>query len=471
MSLNWCEIDQILEELPIVGCHIQKVTQPTYNSLVMELYRPGGGFTLMISLAQAKTRLHKVEKPKKGGVKLQRFAQFLRSRIKGGKIVKATQLGRERIVELQVSRAGEQTTLWIRLWSGAANIIATDESMKILDAFYRRPNRGECSGGYFDPSTVTPANPNVIFTSRFDPESKSEIYPVNELVCTHYDKITNEEEIATLSARVRRTLEQRESYLLTTINTLKKQLINQNEPDRQKEIGDLLTTNLHLIRQGERWITVEDYYNDNQLLQIELSPSHSPEENAQRYYTSASRRRKTLQHSNEQLENLSSQLEEVRRQTEQLLVTPDIAYLKNYLESNSSKATEKLDQGSPGLRFTSNGFTIHVGRTAKENDALLRKHVKGNDTWLHVRDYPGAYVFIKSIPGKSIPLETLLDAGNLSIYYSKRRNSQRGDLYYTKVKYLRRAKGGKLGTVIPTQEKNLSVTIDKERLRRLQTLR
>ena len=108
-----------------------------------------------------------------------------------------------------------------------------------------------------------------------------------------------------------------------------------------------------------------------------------------------------------------------------------------------------------------------MGRGAKENDELLRHHVKGNDFWLHARDYPGGYIFIKNIKGKSIPLETLLDAGNLAVFYSKGKNSGKGEVYYTQVKYLRRTKTGKTGLVIPTQEKNLSITVDDRRLKKI----
>jgi predicted ribosome quality control (RQC) complex YloA/Tae2 family protein len=108
-----------------------------------------------------------------------------------------------------------------------------------------------------------------------------------------------------------------------------------------------------------------------------------------------------------------------------------------------------------------------VGRTAKENDELLRKYTKGNDYWLHSRDTPGAYVFIKSMKQKSVPLEVLLDAGNLALHFSKAKSAGKCDLYYTRVKYLRRAKNGKLGLVIPTQEKNLSIMLDEKRLSRL----
>ena len=113
---------------------------------------------------------------------------------------------------------------------------------------------------------------------------------------------------------------------------------------------------------------------------------------------------------------------------------------------------------------------IYVGRDANENDELLRHYVKGDDLWLHTRDFPGGYVFVKARKGKTVPLEILLDAGNLAVYYSKARKNTKVDLYYTHVKYLRRAKNGPKGLVLPTQEKNLCITPDKERLSRLDAL-
>jgi len=119
---------------------------------------------------------------------------------------------------------------------------------------------------------------------------------------------------------------------------------------------------------------------------------------------------------------------------------------------------------NPGLQFESNNYTILVGRNSKESDKLLRKYVKGNDSWLHVRDFPGSHVFIKNKAKKSIPLEVLLDAANLALHFSKAKNSSSADLYVTQVKYLRRSKHGLLGSVIPTQEKNLHIKLDPERI-------
>jgi predicted ribosome quality control (RQC) complex YloA/Tae2 family protein len=129
------------------------------------------------------------------------------------------------------------------------------------------------------------------------------------------------------------------------------------------------------------------------------------------------------------------------------------------------------DRKRPGLSFRRNDWLIIVGRDASENDALLRHHVKGRDMWLHVRDFSGSYVFIKQRSGKTVPLDILLDAGNLALFYSKARNSGEADLFYTEVKFLRRAKNGPKGLVIPTQEKNLRIKADPERLRELERCR
>ena len=60
-----------------------------------------------------------------------------------------------------------------------------------------------------------------------------------------------------------------------------------------------------------------------------------------------------------------------------------------------------------------------------------------------------------------------MDAANLAIFFSKARGQKVCDLYYTQVKYLRRAKNGPLGLVIPTQEKNLNIKFEQNRINNL----
>ncbi len=84
MSLNWKEIDLILNELDLTDALIQKIRQPDFKSLLLDLYKPGNSFPLLINLSQGNVRLHKLTGNMPGKVTLQRFAQFLRSAIRPG---------------------------------------------------------------------------------------------------------------------------------------------------------------------------------------------------------------------------------------------------------------------------------------------------------------------------------------------------------------------------------------------------
>lgn len=475
MSLNWKEIDLILDELQLENSSIQKIRQPNFRTLILDLYAPGKRQSLFISLAQGKTRLHRLTASFKNQVPLQRFAQFLRARVKGGKIMAAEQIAGERIVCLTVQRGGESTYLYLRLWGGAANIIAADRQHTILDAFYRRPKRKEVSGEYFNPYELIESSKggqaqsakHDKFTVRQHPESMS----FNEFIEHEYFDIEVDQELAGVTERAEALLSKQLSNIETKLSELNEKRYNSEELEGLKQTGDLIMANLHQIEAGSQWVKLSDFYHDNAPVEIELNPKASPQQNGEAYYEKYRKAKRQRAHLEEELENLEQSRRQLQKQAEQLFNIQEPAErlqaLREFIEQYTPKKGEKPAAAAPGLRFQSGPFTLLAGRTAKENDELLRRYVRGNDYWLHTRDYPGGYVFIKYIAGKSVPLETLLDAANLALHYSKGRSAGKAELYYTQVKYLRRAKEGKQGLVIPTQEKNLSIELDEKRVQRL----
>ena len=68
MSLNWREIDAILQELTIADCHIQKIRQPDFSSLVLDLFGQRLRYPLYICLAQNQTRIHRLTRRVKNEV-------------------------------------------------------------------------------------------------------------------------------------------------------------------------------------------------------------------------------------------------------------------------------------------------------------------------------------------------------------------------------------------------------------------
>ncbi len=115
--------------------------------------------------------------------------------------------------------------------------------------------------------------------------------------------------------------------------------------------------------------------------------------------------------------------------------------------------------------YSSDQLMIWIGRSQADNLALTFKHARGNDLWMHVRGRPGAHVIIPVISGKSVPLETLLDAAVLTLYYSGGETWGKTEVDYTFKKYVRRIKDS--NEVSYTHNKTLLITPDPTRLKRL----
>ncbi len=469
MSLNWKEIDKILEELPLAGSLIRNIYQPEHHSLVLELYNRGQKFKLYISLLTGATRLHTLTRKLKNPSKPPRFVSFLRAHIKNGKIISAYQLGKERIIKIRISRYDKEIILWIRLWGGSANIIATDETGNILDAHYRRPKRGEITGGFYNPEVEINENPKT-------QETKHE-YTVRELegAGTFNEKVEQfyfQKEYETKKEELRKSIQQqlniRENKILSTIEKLESKIANYENFERYKQLGDIIMSSIHKIKKGDKWLKTEDFFNNNKEITINLDPRLTPEENAELFYKKYKKSKTGLSKLKEEIEIQRNNLKNIKHNMKLVKSEEiDISKLTSLKKEQDKKAKKAQHSDETGLIFNSNGFIIRVGRNARENDELLRHYARGNDFWFHARDYAGAYVFVRSKPGKSLPLDTMLDAGNLAIYYSKRKQSGEGDVYYTRVKYLRRVKEGKTGLVIPTMEKNLHIKLEPERINRL----
>ena len=111
MSLNASEINLILEELDIAGSYIQKIIQPDFHTLIFSIFSPRDRFNLLISMKPGTSRLHRHTGRIGKAEKLQRFAQFLRSRILGGRITECSQPGNDRIIRMAIHKGDETTTL------------------------------------------------------------------------------------------------------------------------------------------------------------------------------------------------------------------------------------------------------------------------------------------------------------------------------------------------------------------------
>ncbi len=504
MSLNCAEIDKILEELDLEGSYIQKVVQSSYSVMVLYLYKTRP-MSLVICLEPGACRLHETTRKIPKFDKPLRFMELLRSRLRGAKITEAVQLNNDRIVRLSLETSSGMLYLYIRLWSGAANMLLVDNGI-IVDAFYRRPSRHEVSG---EPWQPLPGESEATTTQTFGNEPSaaagSESKAVAESVSTTVSPIAADKPVKTYTVRsydasktfneaidewyarqapvlsleaLRAEAERFYGLKIEKISRALEKLEAKKhsflQADTLKHQGDLLLANLYRIPQGASSVELEDYAADNRIIRIALDPRKTAQENAAGYYERYKKAVSGLEALTDDIEASKRTLAALNEELVKLRVEENPYLIEKVLHKRKIPVQRKQaaqEKERPGLTFYHDGWILYVGRTAAENDELLRHHVRGKDMWLHVRDYSGGYVFIKNKNGKTVPLPVLIAAGNLAVFYSKARRNGQADLYYTAVKDLRRAKNAPKGTVLPSNEKNLSIKLDPVVLKQLEQSR
>ena len=471
--LNWREIDAVLAELELAGCFIRDVRQPAHHRLVFELYAPRRGRIWMLAaLGGPYVRLHRLaHRPRQLGDP-QRFVAFMRAHVRSAWIRAASQVAGERIVKLEVAHGDRELVIWIRLWTNAANCIVTDTGGAILDALFRRPRRDEVSGGEFHPERdlAVPAARGDRHRARpvrafGDPGESYNLRVERHFAALEAD--ADAQRAARVAAAARAAGERRARRLVAR---LRRECEAAADHGRLQQLGSLLLGNLARVRPGAREVVVDDYHT-GATTTIALAPDRSAADNAQRYFERARNARRRLQTARARL--AAAERELAAAHAAGAAPAPAVSAGDAPRTADRPAAGGPAAAGPAGIRqFVSGGFTLLVGRSAAQNDAALRA-ARGNDWWFHCRDFPGAHVFVRARGSGSVPLETMLDAASLAVFYSKARSSGQADVYYTRVKYLRRPRARGRGPrpapgrVIPTRERNLFIKLQPKRIERL----
>ncbi len=460
MSLNWKEIELILKEADLDGCKIQNVVQSSFHSVTWQLYRPDRGrFDFYCEVGTQNSRIHLVsggKKPPKTK-KLQRFEQFARKNIEGSVIRKCTQMPFDRLVRWDIENHGRPMCIWLRLYSASgANIIVTEQDGRILDLLLRRPGRDEISGSRFTPEIITEDS------GRFSVREYNENSSFNAFIEAFYSSVQREETLDDLRNRALKQKERELSRLEGSIISARRTVQANSDWEELKLEADLLSADSYRIPKGASTHTLTDW-STGRTIEVRLNPSLSPGDNVQAFYEKYHKAKGTWENAGAELQRLTEQYRKTEALYNQALTETDnpeedLRRLSALLDKNESQSTPVIQH--PGLHAVCRGWDIIIGRNAKENDELLRHYARPNDMWFHTRDFPGGYVFVRFRKNKTIPLDVMLEAANLAVFYSKARESSSADLYYTQVRYLRRAKNGKTGLVLPTQEKNLTIKPD-----------
>lgn len=144
MSFDGIVTRKIVNELrkKTLGGKIQKISQPSKNDLVLNIYSMGISYKLFLSANNNEARINLTEKKYENPEKPDNFCMVLRKHIGQGKIIDIKQYGLDRVIEISIASIDEMgfdtsKKLIIEIMGRHSNIILTDDTYKIIDAIKR----------------------------------------------------------------------------------------------------------------------------------------------------------------------------------------------------------------------------------------------------------------------------------------------------------------------------------------------
>lgn len=497
MGVSRSECERVVEELQAVlaGGWIQKIRQPQPCTLVFDIRQPGETYSLLICTDPYVARVHLTSKKFLNPPTPPAFCLFLRAHIQGGLIESVSQVPGDRLVVFSIVTQGKRYLLVVALTGRQSNVLVLNDQWVILRALtpsryspgmkyvpppnHRSPAMGETRLRLRESREILSTEANPSASDRYE-SSLSDFerrFPVSAQLEREYGKREEEAEqrrrLDETVARLRKLLKQAKKK----VATLEGDLAKASRYREYGRYGELLKGSFASLEPGAESATVIDYYDPAMPeLTIPLDPTKDPTSNVAEYfrkyrkYLSAEKHvRPRLAMAMRDLLRLEDELKKCE-QGEQISMTMTKA--GNHIPSPSPRVRSRAESHTSRARgyreFRSqDGLLILVGKTAHDNDVLTFKIAAPDDLWLHARGTPGSHVVVRVPKQQPVPPETLRDAATLALWYSDLRKSGKGEVLYTRRKFVKKSKGQKPGAVHVSREKSLWISIDPERLERL----
>jgi len=254
-----------------------------------------------------------------------------------------------------------------------------------------------------------------------------------------------------------------------------------------KKYADLLYAHQHKSPPGGKGVKLVDLFDvDQKEIEVRLDPELSLIQNAVRYSKLYQKARRSIPLVASRIKKTEQEIRTLADERERLAAAVTLEGLR---QAGSASLGARAGQGSSNrpdktgpsptghgttrhprdvhdalVRKTaksfvsSDGLTILVGKSSKDNDTLTLKIAQSDDFWFHVAGYGGSHVVLRNPQKlKAPPRLSLLEAAGLAAYFSQARNSSKVEVHYTQKRSVSKPKGSKPGLVQLRDYKSVSV--------------
>lgn len=141
MSIDGICLHALCHELDttLAGSHIKKISQPEKEEIIITTSKDRKTYRLLISALPSLPVIYLTSENKESPLTAPNFCMLLRKYINSGKILSVSQIGMERVLDIEIEHLNElgdpaKKHLYVEIMGKHSNIILCDEENKILDS-------------------------------------------------------------------------------------------------------------------------------------------------------------------------------------------------------------------------------------------------------------------------------------------------------------------------------------------------
>jgi predicted ribosome quality control (RQC) complex YloA/Tae2 family protein len=417
------------------------------------------------------------------------FAQYLRAHYDGARLDRAALEGEERQLRLRFASAEGERSLLFSVLGPRSNLYALDAEDRVVAAL--RPlgeTRRDLALGA--PWQSPPGAPPGLGEDRFAALPDAELLTG---VAAHFAEAAGAAEETDLARRVAQALRKQRAALDRKRALLEADLAAGAEAERLARQGELLKAHLREVAPGQAAITLRDFAT-GEPVEVTLDPKLSASANLDAIFKRARKAEKRVRKAaadagavQERIAAFDALAAEAAalgpgEALAAFAARPEVARLLGRFAPAPAAGpaaevpkrrvfrlgkTELPARLAPKIYETADGLEIWVGKNDEGNDLLTTRLARGNDLFFHLEGSPGSHVILRTGGKADPPAESLLDAAELAVEFSKAKHATRASVHIAAVKDISKPPGTKPGLVYVHRGRTIQLRRDPKRLERV----
>ena len=305
---------------------------------------------------------------------------------------------------------------------------------------------------------------------------------LSEALDSFYQDRDKEQRIKQRASDIMKMLTSAEARLIKKIDSQEKELADCARGEEYKKKGDLITSNIYLLKRGDKAVELIDYESWNEETSdfnktiIELDERLTPAANAQRYFKLYNKSKNAKVELTKQIDIAKKELEYIYSVFDALAKSEtamDLTEIRDelYRSGYASKmkgyaASKKAHKPTPTEFISTNGYRILCGKNNYQNEYITHQVAEKSDYWFHAKNVAGSHVILIT-NGEEPPAEDFTDACEIAAYHSKAQAGQQVEVDYLFCKGVKKVPGAKPGFVVYHNNWSAYVTPTEEKIKKM----